>query len=445
MTRILITVDSEHRHGLQAKLVEPSGYGKPQMLPLPKPQQLITSKKGRRLQIEGQRLLKRLTQHPQVKDALRDAIRTDSAEVLPLYIEVGTTAAGLPAWETLWDSRANGFLALQPRWPISRVTAQRSGATVVRIFAPPLRIMAFLAAFDVDALDEWEGLYAAANAVHGNFAIQLDVVVGSQKLFDKVSEKAAPHNWVRVMGLPASAAETLLLIENGHPESGEPPHIVHFFSHGGVVNGVGRLELATMRDNESSTAKSGSVVLTVDDLASLQSLSQVWLFALDACSGGRGSIEAESLAQGLVSAGAPAVVGWREPIDAPSANVFCRSFYASLLPMLRDRLGKLRRMESVRIEWATALTRPRGALCGQDPEQHREWSLPLLYVREAPFEVVGGAPSSDETNLADEKALAAIDTLVGLLQSLPPDTDSGVGEKILDRIDQLLEASSDRE
>jgi hypothetical protein len=88
------------------------------------------------------------------------------------------------------------------------------------------------------------------------------------------------------------------------------------------------------------------------------------------------------------------VVGWREPIEAPDANTFCRHFYQTLLPTLRDTLTTIAPNNYVEIEWAEAMTSPRGALSGDDPETRREWSLPLLYVRPNLFEVMVRAPEA---------------------------------------------------
>jgi hypothetical protein len=427
MTRLFITVDYESEMGISAKLVEPTSYGVARKIALPASINSVFSLNRSALRLSGENLFRMLSHHPQIKRALKDALKVDPADVMPVFFEIGTTAAGVPAWETLYNRKANGFLALQARWPISRVAAQRSGARVVRTFAPPLRIMAFLAAWDIDALDEWDGLYAAvrANRAH-DFDIQLDVVAGKQALFDHIQETTADDEWVHLQGLPDTSAETLSLIENGHSKGAGPPHIVHFFCHGRVSGGVGSMELATILDNDTRAA--GSVVLTVDDLASLRSMSHVWLFALDACSLGRSSEEAESLAHNLVQVGAPAVVGWREPIDAPSASVFCRHFYESLLPNLRACLSAARPMSTVRIEWATAMTRARSVLGGDDPEQLQKWSLPLLYVREAPFEVF-------MTEVHNDGAVEQIDFLTGVLAL--PDTPTSICMLIRERIGKL--------
>ena len=426
MSRVRIRLEGEPSTGLRARLVEPSPSDSKD-LPKGIPPLLRTRQN---LRTEGKRLLEQLLNHPEIAEEVGKAIVARRRDASPLLIEIGTTDAGRPSWEILWHEDA-GFLALGGRWHIARVAEQKSGSVNSRHFAPPLRIMVFLAALGVDAADEWRGLHDAVRTVWDKLDIRLDIYASTQKLIDTIRKDVGDDHRVGVHGVPDNTETVLAHLNEGHPDFSGTPHIVHFFCHGESNTGVNTLLLATMEDEETGAAKP-SVPVTVDQLSERLLLSKVWLMALDAC--GPGSQQAETLAQGLVSAGAPAVVGWREPVQAPDANTFCRHFYQTLLPLMRNALTGTAPDNYVEIEWAEAMTSPRGALSGDDPESRREWSLPLLYVRPSPFEVLIRTPEATAPPTGDGRTERALRSqqreLEEVLSTLLPDTPVALREAI---------------
>ncbi len=68
----------------------------------------------------------------------------DAKASQPIYINATTNRAEAVPWEALY-SDPPGFLTLDRRWPIARL----SGSDTVRppkVFAPPIRIMAIISA-----------------------------------------------------------------------------------------------------------------------------------------------------------------------------------------------------------------------------------------------------------------------------------------------------------
>jgi hypothetical protein len=86
----------------------------------------------------------------------------------------------------------------------------------------------------------------------------------------------------------------------------------------------------------------------------------------------------------------------------------------------------------VELEWATALRGARRSLSEKhdnDPSNHREWALPVLYVRPEPWllkkssVIAPAAPDmTDDTQLWTQKS----EVVAGYLKALPPDADMEV-------------------
>jgi hypothetical protein len=180
----------------------------------------------------------------------------------------------------------------------------------------------------------------------------------------------------------------------------------------------------------------------VDAIAASAAVRGAWLVTLNCCEGGRPAEELPSMAHRLVTAGAAAVLGMLEPVDAQDAHRLCELLY----PVVLDRIvaavaasanhgadgGHARGAGAavagggpqlggaadlpVELEWSAALEGPRVGLRdlhGRDPANHRQWALPVLYVRREALRLRGGPDLSEQ----QRRVLGFVS---GLVASLPP-------------------------
>jgi hypothetical protein len=365
-------------------------------------------------------------------------------------------------WETLCDAQGR-FLALDRRWPIGRMAESTSD----RVVAPaelsgPLRLLAVLAARGVDARPEWRAMRKAIVAASGaGLALDVLVLTGQDEVSaeieqDRVGALAAPE----LGGRARVVAETVPALRADFERRFDEfaPQVLHFFCHGSVSHGLAQLELATRADELQDSAV-GSLRLQTDALTQVPALRAVWLVVLNCCRSAAGASELGSLAWMMVAAGAPAAIGMVEPVEALDAHAFCGGLYAELLPQLRESLlpGGGDRV----IDWARMLQSPRSILSQRhddQPEQHRQWALPVIYVRPEPFVVrraaAPAAPAAAPPPAAppNDQALALADLrrrveeIAGLLRALPPDTPSAVRQQFVDLLEGVpLEMRPDLE
>lgn len=361
----------------------------------------------------GQKIFAALAQHPTLQAAIQDLLSAPPQQPHSLYFCIEEREAERLYWEALCDDKGR-FLALDARWPIARMPYQPvdgSGA-LPRDFVQPLRVLALLSALGVDAKTEWRELRNAVKAAVAK-GLQLDVrvLVGQEKLLTAIQKEIDKGlTQVQVSALPGSTPDLEAQIE------AFKPHILHFFCHGAVGFGVAHLELATILDWDQGNPN-GSLQLDIDQLANLPALKDIWLVTLNCCRSGQSDGEQFSMANTLVNAGAPAVVGMIEPIDAADAHTFCGRFYSALFSKLHQVQDEFAQAKSdlAAIEWAEALRTARKALAekGQrKPAQHREWSLPVLYVRPESFQLRRPVAALNSIQLAK------IMTVAGALQNL---------------------------
>lgn len=380
----------------------------------------------------GQALLEKLMQaHPAVNGALADVLKTPFQQKHALYFHVMTDEAERLYWETLCDAQGN-FLALDARWPIARMADSEVDLQPrAHLFSPPLRIMALLSALNIDATPEWKRLYTAvAEAREEGLAIELTVLVGQEDLFDTIKNGIDDGTFkdVDLQPIRNRTAKIDALIEKSSP------HILHFFCHGSTGSGSPRLELATFTDWDEGKAH-GSVVLAVEGLMGFTGMQDVWLVALNCCEGGKAAGELHSMVHRLVAAGVPTAVGMLEPIDASDAYEFSGMFYPSIFASLRRVLEKTPAGEIAEVPWVEALHLPRTALSEshQDPANHREWALPVLYVRPEAFQLQLIAPAAGGAGgeAAAQVMMREVELVAGALKALPPDTPQHVRQSIL--------------
>jgi hypothetical protein len=132
----------------------------------------------------------------------------------------------------------------------------------------------------------------------------------------------------------------------------------------------------------------------------------------------------------------------REPVASAHAAVFARSFYTALLRQIDERLVP---GEEAELELAAALVDPRRRLRDlhrddDAADRHREWTLPVLYVRPDPLRIarVKADPAlepSERKRLTD-----FLDTLLRYSAQMPADTPQLVRDRIEAEVQQTLKA-----
>jgi hypothetical protein len=366
----------------------------------------------------GAYLVNGLRAHPAVRTALKRLLESVPRDgVSPLYIRLTPDAEGLP-WETLFDKSAR-FLALDPRWPVARMGRAGGRRTPTIDFEPPLRVMAVLAAANVDATAEWTGLYAALQGA--GFPVSLRVLVAQRDLYELIGQASDPNVAVSVAYVPGGRA---ILDEFGSFR----PNLLHFFSHGHVLHGFPEIDVATL-STWPNPAAGGSVILDPQSLAMQPLLDSVWVLTLNICRGAQAG-GAGSLAYSLLSSGFPVVAGMREPVSESDAHAFCRRFYRSLMALLSQIVPS---GPEVELDLAAALYEPRMEIC----DEHRgasscldaassssEWSLPVLYVRHGGLAIRRREPAAQPV-LESPAPTTADETRPGVITEDNPEPAGG--------------------
>lgn len=430
MARTVFSIEPDGRGGFQVKLERAPAPILDAHVPGPldcDPDDLPDWAAPQGVAAYGKSLAERLGGHPAVQQALQTLALAPPDQRSPLYVRALAPEAEALRWETLCSGQGE-FFALRRTSPVGRIVYVGYGDDrPPDPFEPPLRVMALLSALGVPARNEWTSLWKAVeDARAAGLPVEVAVRVGEPDLLDAITQ--AGHPGVYVAPLPSRSNELEQDIEAFHP------HLLHAFCHGNVGYGADWLELATSVDWEladgGAPPERGSLVVDVDQLASLPAVRAAWLVTLNCCEGGRGGAELRAMAARLVEAGAAAAVGMQEPVHAGDAHEFCRAFYPALFDLLADQLAAAG-PGSVEIEWAEALYAPRRALSdrnGHDPTSNRTWTLPVLYVRPERFHVLRRpVPPPDEL----EAMRARAETIAGLLRRLPPDTPEDARDDLL--------------
>jgi hypothetical protein len=378
MMRIVLDIRRNGRTGdLWMSLAEPSGdpagmdfYPFPYDSADPVPAGFLAGTLG--TDKIGDYIVGKLAAHPSVPSTLATALATQAR----VFVRVAPQAEEVP-WETLF--RNGNFLALDPRWPIGRISAQEPLAAPPAEFRPPLRVVAVLAAAGVDAARQWTELRKALRAFP----------------FDVTVRVLAAQDTVLNAARASSGGNLTVTAEFVPPGTGLPaqisafrPNILHFFCHGGVEGGASFLDIAT---RSTAGAKRGGVILEMKDFPVTEPAGDLWLVVLNACLGASAPAGTASLVSALAARGIPAVAGMREAVSADDAHDFCRGFYRALATLF----GPLATGSGpVTVAWCDALYHARLEICdrhrGGDPcsvaaKRSREWTLPVMYVRAAPF------------------------------------------------------------
>ncbi|MGV8965599.1 MAG: CHAT domain-containing protein [Cellulomonas sp.] len=365
------------------------------------PRIVVGSEQGKRLKLptiipgndasqRGTALMKLLTSHKPVRAALDEALAspvTDPPQ--PLYFKVAAKTADALPWEQLYTS-AHGFCALDRRWPVGRIVGRYHGVPD-RAFIPPLRIVALLSAAKVSGIAQLNGILAAvATPEARKLGVSLTVISAEPAVLAAV--EASKVKGVRAEQLKTDAAAVAAQI------TAAEPHILHVLCHGGLSFGLRTLALATtadfladdddeFSDPGAAAPQGGSVRLPAPSLAQALEPVNPWLVVLAACDTAEVA-DGPGLAQDLVEAGVPAVIGMRRLVDLTDTDVFSGALYPELIRTVTEVL-EAREGASARevVDWASALTAPRVALSGTDPLAQDTWSDPVLYVQSDPLRV----------------------------------------------------------
>jgi hypothetical protein len=326
----------------------------------------------------GAALMKLLTSHKPVKAALNDILgRPVTDPPQPLYVRVTAKSADALPWEQLYSPR-HGFCALDRRWPVGRIVARHHDITD-RGFVPPLRIVALLSAAGRSGLRQLDAMLASlAGPDARRLGVSLHVISGEPAVLERA----------RTCGIAGVAAEVMANdpAAVARQVTAAQPHVLHVLSHGGAIGGLRLLALATMADFAAGE-ETGLVRLAAPQLAQALDPCNPWLVVLAACDTAE-SADGPGLAQDLVEAGVPAVIGMRRLVDLSDTDRFCESLYPEILGTIAAAFAAQEGASArVVLDWACALTAPRVALSGPDPVTHDAWSDPILYVQTDPLRV----------------------------------------------------------
>lgn len=428
--RTVVAIEPSFEEGITIRLFKaPSAFDGAW---IPKPfdcdlQQMPPWSQSQAVKTHGQKIFNRLQTHPAVRSAIESALKAPTGDVRALYFKIDVNEAESLLWETLCDDQGN-FLALDRRWPIGRIADSPIDRPLVEYeFAAPLKILVFISALGIDGRPEWESLRkAVVQGRQTGLPIEVKVYVGELSLLEAIRQEIQQGlKGVEVDPLP----ERIFEIEDAL--AAFAPHLVHFFCHGSTAHGVSELELATILDRLQQNP-TGSIRLRVDQLTNMPGLDHLWLITFNCCEGGRPTSYLHSMAHSLVASGIPAAVGCLEPIAADDAHEFCQGFYPTVFGRLHKILGAIQNGETVEFEWVEALRPPRTGLCQKhqnDPENFRQWALPVIYVRPETFRIRKAAAGVDPAALKEMTGRAEM--VASALRALPPGTPTEVRNQLL--------------
>ena len=354
--------------------------------------------------LRGRAVRDSLKLHPGVGEILKQLFAAPIGQKQPLFVMLAQSEAEQISWETLCDGN-DQFVALDPRWPIARITDPTSGGlrppAALRL---PVRLMALISAIGIDGqVKEWRALRDAVVAARAaGLPVAVKVMVGEPSLLQAVSDDIAKFGGGLADVEVTSIAKTATAVVQDI--GAWSPNILHVFCHGRSDELEQSIELANGLDYANVDAKTSSVRIRVNQLATLgMSLANPWLLTLNCCSGGRAASNLHSMAHQVVSNGFPAAVAMLEPVDAGDAHEFTRAFYRSLFTSIGAAVVSLKTAAQVSFEWCDAMVYARTAISElhqSDSGNAREWTLPVLYVRGVePFTfdrpIAGPEPEAD--------------------------------------------------
>lgn len=337
----------------------------------------------------GAYTIEALFEHPAVEQAIVHQLSGDGSDAQPLLLRLPIQAEKIP-WETLFIK--NAFLALDPRWPIARLSPYERESPRAD-FQPPLRVLAVVAADTGPADDsdesEWRALLDALETA--KFRVSVKALVASESLLETI--KATDSRVVDAEAIFVGNRRDVVRAVKDFK-----PNILHFFCHGRETGGSPALQLSTRKSRNEAGA---SLTFEAADIPMATS-SELWLVVLNCCGSAKADHRLGSFAFTLVDAGVPAVIGMRQEVEVSHANTFTRSFYEALMLELRKPLKRLH--QEVEINWPAMLHQPRMSIAeangrGDGPRvaaaSFRAWTLPALYLGQRKHTLTGRPPPAD--------------------------------------------------
>lgn len=379
----------------------------------------------------GRALLALLTEHPPVRMGLDAALQVPpGAGPAPLYFHMLATSADELPWELIYDEQ-HGFCVLDRRWPVGRI-AKRRRPLKLRLFTPPLRIVAVLSAAGRSGLRQLEALLSAvASNDSASIGTSLHVISAEEAVLATAAARPGVTSET-IAGTAPSLAEQ---IANARPD------VLHLLCHGGAVAGVRLLAFATLADADAAESGedqdgnlTGSLRLKVPDLLGALRACDPWLVVLSACDTAD-TAEGPALAHELAAGGIPAVVGMRRLVDLGDTNRFCAALYPEVLAAVRSAVEPAAPPTPREVDWAATLTVPRVTMAGADPLAVDAWTDPILYVQDDPLQVLPSAAtqSPDEYN----RLRAKLDFWEGYLVTIDPATAPDAFNYAMERITEI--------
>ncbi|MGM4877646.1 CHAT domain-containing protein [Bradyrhizobium sp. 956_D2_N1_5] len=275
------------------------------------------------------------------RDSMRESFSNDEALPIRIFVESLPELSGVP-WETLYDQKTRGFLALSRQTPIIRA-AQRDVADLTWKRKSRLRILGMVARpreaalFSLDHIDAEEE--------------QRVMQMALQKLQDL--QKIDLH-WT-LSGRRSDLEDAVI-----RPHPFKPWNVFHFIGHGGFDPDEGRGYLVVQEEEgvDADLLYSGSLRNTLVGPNCPQ------LVVLNSCKGAfTGANDLfSSTAADLALGGIPAVIAMQFVVSDKFAIAFSKKFYDCLAK--GDSIG-------------TALAVTRSNL--QD-RKFTEWMAPVLYL-----------------------------------------------------------------
>jgi formylglycine-generating enzyme required for sulfatase activity len=242
-------------------------------------------------------------------------------------------------WEYLCDPDED-FFAISPETPIVRYPEMMAAGGVLRVRGP-LRIL----------------IVTATPRRHGPLDTRREIA--------ELQSALAELCKARRVELEVQEHASLSRLSERLQESF---HVVHFIGHG--IFDTARQCGFLLFEKENGAEER----VSAETLGRVLKGRRIGLVVLNACEGGRGSLETPfaGLAQNLIKSRIPAVVAMQFPVPDPVAISFARHFYSALA------------------RWAPvdqAVSEARQALVAE----HRiwEWGIPVLYLRSSNGGVLG--------------------------------------------------------
>jgi hypothetical protein len=379
---------------------------------------------GSFVKTRGGQILRELCKNENIKKAT-EYMTSPGDAVRPLYVDTGTVLAESVWWEAMYHDK-EGFLALQPRWPIARLADAEASSNLkyLDVFKPPLRILAVISAAGIPGRPEWDALNAARDIAAANhLPVEIRVLTGDKQLFQEIND--AKLDGISTEPVPKSADSLDVQVGTF------APNLLHFFCHGIMDAGAAWLQMRTGLDD-------APFKLDIRSLARLPSVQKVWLIVLNSCFSATPAGEVPSMAYRLVRAGIPIVVGALEQVDPTDAHEFTAAFYEKLFYTIATAFDDARPKSRIIIDWMQALHAARVALdhLHQNPEASNQWILPVMYERRDQLVIVKDFAEQHEISDKDSAEAKTIhaNMTADLLRYLGPVTPKKIKEDLVGAI-----------